>query len=126
MSIWFVSFFLWFFLFAIISLSFTIIFFEIYNVSSTWALLMVFFFILILCFFLYLLFCRKLSKHIFTWDTKSRLGVEREVQKQIEVLKQDKLPYKQEILKEYKDLYFLHLKHNDAIYSQNNDVVLFT
>src|SRR5699024_12619210 len=76
--------------------------------------------------FLYLLFGRKLSKHIFTWDTKSRLGVEREVQKQIEVLKQDKLPYKQEILKEYKDLYFLHLKHNDAIYSQNNDVVLFT
>src|SRR5699024_12290655 len=69
---------------------------------------------------------RKLSKHIFTWDTKSRLGVEREVQKQIEVLKQDKLPYKQEILKEYKDLYFLHLKHNDAIYSQNNDVVIFT
>src|SRR5699024_8303101 len=96
------------------------------NVSSTWAWLMVLFFIPILGFFLYLLFGRKLSKHIFTWDTKSRMGVESEVQKQIEVLKQEKLPYKQEILKEYKDIYFLHLKHNDAIYSQNNDVVLFT
>src|SRR5699024_4055373 len=120
------AFLLGFLLFANIALAFTIIFLERKNVSSTWAWLMVLFFIPILGFFLYLLFGRKLSKHIFTWDTKSRLGVEREVQKQIEVLKQDKLPYKQEILKEYKDLYFLYLKHNDAIYSQNNDVVLFT
>lgn len=121
-----VTFLLGFLLIANIALAFTIIFLERKNVSSTWAWLMVLFFIPILGFFLYLLFGRKLSKHIFTWDTKSRLGVEREVQKQIDIIKQDKLPYKQEILREYKDLYYLHLKHNDAIYSQNNDVTLFT
>src|SRR5699024_12836679 len=69
---------------------------------------------------------RKLSKVIYTRDTKIMMGIEREFQKQIEVLKQDKLPYKQEILKEYKDLNLLQVKHNDAIYSQNNDVVIFT
>src|SRR5699024_8261047 len=126
MSMQLAAFLLGILLFANIALAFTIIFLERKNVSSTWAWLMVLFFIPILGFFLYLLFGLKLSKHIFTWDTKSRLGVEREVQKQIEVLKQDKLPYMQEILKEYKDLYFLHLKYIDVIYIQNNDVVLFT
>src|SRR5699024_1323154 len=100
MSMQLAAFLLGFLLFANIALAFTIIFLERKNVSYTWAWLMVLFFIQILGFFLYLLFGRKLSKNIFTWDTKSRLGVEREVQKQIEVLKQDKLTYKQEKIKE--------------------------
>src|SRR5699024_9234427 len=96
-------------------LAFTIIFLERKNASSTWAWLMVLFFIPVVGFLLYLLFGRKLSRHIFTWDTKSRLGVEKQVQAQIKVIEQDRLPYKRGVLKEYKDLYYLHLKHNDAI-----------
>lgn len=110
-----------------IILAFTIIFFERKNASSTWAWLMVLFFIPILGFILYLIFGRKLShRNIFIWDTKSRLGVEKAVNEQLEIIEQDNLPYKQEVLRQYKELYYLHLKHNDAIYSQNNHVDLFT
>src|SRR5699024_5054041 len=65
-------------------------------------------------------------RNIFIWDTKSRLGVEKAVNEQLEIIEQDNLPYKQEVLRQYKELYYLHLKHNDAIYSQNNHVDLFT
>ena len=88
------------------ALAFTIIFLERKNASSTWAWLMVLFFIPVLGFLLYLLFYRRLSKHIFTWDTKSRLGSKKRVQEQIEVIKQDKLPFKQDVLWQHKDLFF--------------------
>src|SRR5699024_5693092 len=73
------------------------------------------------------LFGRNLTNQkIFTWDTKSRLGVKKEVQEQLKEIEEDQLPFKQEELKEYKELYYLHLKHNDAIYTQNNEVEIFT
>lgn len=112
---------------ANIALAFTVIFMERKNASSTWAWIMVLFFIPILGFILYWLFGRRLSgKRIFRWDTKSRLGIERVVNEQIKIIKQDKLPFKQELLKPYKELFYLHLNSNDAIYSQNNQVQLYT
>lgn len=110
-----------------IVLAFTVIFLERKNASSTWAWLMVLFFIPILGFLLYLLFGRNLTNQkIFTWDTKSRLGVKKEVDAQLSIIEKDKMPYKQDVLKQYKELYYLHLKHNDAIYTQNNEVDLYT
>src|SRR5690625_5298356 len=110
-----------------IVLAFTIIFLERKNASSTWAWLMVLFFIPILGFLLYLILGRSLSKRrIFTSDTESRLGVAKAVTAQLEISDSDKLPDKQNVSKQYKDLYYLHLKNNDAIYSQNNKVELFT
>ncbi|HLR14988.1 MAG TPA: PLDc N-terminal domain-containing protein, partial [Bacillota bacterium] len=51
-------------------LAFTVIFLERRNASSTWAWLMVLFFIPIVGFILYLIFGRKLNnQRIFTWDT---------------------------------------------------------
>src|SRR5699024_4644774 len=82
------------------ALAFMIIFLERKNASSTLSWLLVLLFIPILRFFLYLLFGRRLSKHIFTWDTKSRLGVEKQVNEQIEVIKKDRLPFKQDVLKQ--------------------------
>src|SRR5690625_3435233 len=88
-------------------LAFTVIFLERKNASSTWAWLMVLFFIPILGFLLYLILGRKLSnRRIFTWDTKSRLGVEKAVNAQLEIIAADQLPYKQDVLKQYKDLYY--------------------
>lgn len=110
-----------------IVLAFTIIFMERKNASSTWAWLMVLFFIPILGFVLYLLFGRRLSgKRIFTLDTKSRLGIDRAVQEQLELIENDQLPFKQKELAPYKELFTLHLKNNHAIYSQNNAVDLYT
>src|SRR5699024_341443 len=89
------------------ALAFTIIFLERKNASSTWAWLMVLFFIPVLGFILYLIFGRSLTKEkIFKWDTKSRLGVEQAVNAQLAIIEEDRLPYKQEVLKQYKDLYY--------------------
>lgn len=108
-------------------LAFTVIFLERKNASSTWAWIMVLFFIPILGFLLYLIFGRKLSnRYKFKWDKKRRHGVEKEVEAQLKVIKEDKFTFKQEVLKEYQDLYYMHLKHNDALYSQNNDIQIFT
>jgi len=110
-----------------IALAFTVIFLERKNASSTWAWIMVLFFIPILGFILYFFFGRRLSgKHLFTLDTKSRLGIERAVNEQLEIIQKDQLPFKQKALAPYKELFTLHLKNNDAIYSQNNEVDLFT
>src|SRR5690625_7488745 len=58
------------------ALAFTVIFLERKNASSTWAWLMVLFFIPVLGFILYLILGRSLSRErIFKWDKKSRLGV---------------------------------------------------
>ncbi len=108
-------------------LAFTIIFLERRNASSTWAWLMVLFFIPVLGFILYLIFGRRLSKDkIFTWDTKVKLGVKREVKSQIEAIKSGRLSFKQPELFQYVDLYYLHLVNDDAIYTQENKVDVFT
>ncbi len=109
-----------------IALAFTVIFLERKNASSTWAWIMVLFFIPILGFILYFFFGRRLSgKRLFTLDTKSRLGIKRAVREQLEIIQNDRLPFKQKVLAPYKELFTLHLKNNDAIYSQNNKVDLF-
>ncbi|HLS60014.1 MAG TPA: cardiolipin synthase [Virgibacillus sp.] len=108
-------------------LAFTVIFFERKHASSTWAWLMVLFFIPIAGFILYLIFGRKLSGHqIFTWDTKSKLGVKKEVKSQIRAIENNEFTFKDKGLTDYKDLYYLHLKNNDAIYSQDNKVDIYT
>lgn len=107
-------------------LAFTIIFLERKNATSTWAWLMVLFFIPVAGFLFYLIFGRKLSRQrIFLWDTKSRLGVKKEVNAQIEALKRDQFTLKNKALAKYKDLFYLHLKNDDAIYTQDNKVDIF-
>lgn len=110
-----------------IALASTIIFLERKDASATWAWIMVLMFIPIAGFFLYLVFGRKLSdKRIFTWDTKSRLGVKKEVNKQLRAIEENNFIFKHKHLTEYKDLYLLHLQNNDAIFTQDNDVEIFT
>lgn len=120
-------FFLGFIMFFNFVLAFTVIFLERKDASSTWAWLMVLFFIPIVGFILYLIFGRRLSnKKIFTWDTKSRLGVKKEVQSQIRAIEQDEFTFKHKELTKYKDLYYMHLKNNDAIYTHNNMIDIYT
>ncbi|UFT99022.1 cardiolipin synthase [Radiobacillus kanasensis] len=110
-----------------IALAFAIVFLERKDASATWAWLMVLLFIPVLGFILYLIFGRKLSnRRIFTWDTKSRLGVKKAVQSQLRALEEDRLILKDERLREYKDLFYLHLRNDDAILTQDNQVEIFT
>ncbi|HLR52866.1 MAG TPA: cardiolipin synthase [Candidatus Avamphibacillus sp.] len=110
-----------------IALGFSIIFLEHKDASSAWAWLMVLLFIPILGFFLYLIFGKPISnRKIFTWDTKSKLGVKAAVQSQLRDLDENRFQFKDERLAEYKDLYYLHLRNNDAILTTDNQVEIFT
>ncbi|HEX6594026.1 MAG TPA: cardiolipin synthase [Bacillota bacterium] len=110
-----------------IALGFSIIFLERKNASSAWAWLMVLLFIPVLGFLLYLIFGKPLNnRRIFTWDTKSRLGVKKAVQSQLRAIEKGQLRFKHRELAKYQDLYYLHLRNNDAILTQDNDVKIYT
>ncbi|MDY0404476.1 cardiolipin synthase [Virgibacillus sp. 179-BFC.A HS] len=110
-----------------IGLGISIIFLERKDATSTWAWLMVLLFIPILGFILYLIFGRKLStRRIFTWDTKSRLGVKTAVQSQLRQLEENNFEFKDPEIALYKDLYYLHLRNDDAVFTQDNKVKIFT
>ncbi|WP_284140193.1 MULTISPECIES: cardiolipin synthase [unclassified Virgibacillus] len=110
-----------------IALGMSIIFLERKDASSTWAWLMVLLFIPIAGFFLYLIFGKPISRRrIFTWDTKSRLGVKKAVQSQLRAIEEDTFAFKHKELVAYKDLYYLHLRNDDAIFTQDNQVDIFT
>ncbi|MDC3416835.1 cardiolipin synthase [Aquibacillus salsiterrae] len=116
-----------FLLFFNILLAVVIVFLERKNATATWAWLLVLFFIPVAGFILYLIFGRKLSnKTIFTWDTKSRLGVKKAVQQQLRSIENGTFELKQTNLMQYKDLFYLHLRNDDAIFTQDNTVELFT
>jgi cardiolipin synthase A/B len=107
-----------------ITLGLSIVFLERRDPSATWAWLMVLLFVPVIGFFLYLIFGRRISgKRIFTWDAKAKLGVKAKVQSQLRAIENDEFTFKD--LAEYKDLYYLHLRNDAAIYTQNNKVDLF-
>jgi len=108
-------------------LALAIIFLERRDASATWAWLMVLLFLPIAGFIFYLIFGRRLSnKEIFTWDKKSRLGLLSAVQDQLQAIKEGRLEINHPDIVPYEDLIYLHLKNNDALYSDNNEVEVFT
>lgn len=57
---------------------------------------------------------------------KRKLGLKQEVETQLKVMENDHFPFDQKELVEHEDLYYLHLKNGDAVYSQDNKVDIFT
>lgn len=103
----------------------TIVFLERKNPTSTWAWILVITFVPIAGFFLYLIFGRKLSrKKLFIWDNKSKLGVKKAVANQLELLDEGSFPIP-ELYKDNIDLFYLHLRNNDALLTQENEVEIF-
>ncbi|MFD2629275.1 cardiolipin synthase [Oceanobacillus kapialis] len=114
-------------IFINIALGVSIIFLERKDATSTWAWLMVLLFIPIIGFFLYLIFGKPISKRrIFTWDTKSRLGVKKAVQSQLRAIEEERFEFKHKEIAEYEDLVYLHLRNDDAIFTQDNSVDIYT
>ncbi|MFG6113935.1 cardiolipin synthase [Halobacillus sp. MO56] len=108
-------------------LAFAIIFLERRDASATWAWLMVLLFIPVGGFLLYLIFGRRLSKkEIFTWDKKNRLGLLAAVQDQLRSIEQDTLKLDHTELETFEDLFYLHLKNNDALLTKDNHIEIFT
>ncbi|WP_091496814.1 cardiolipin synthase [Amphibacillus marinus] len=113
------------FVFMHIALAFTIVFLERKNPMSTWAWLLVFTFVPVGGIFLYFIFGRKLTgKKLFIWDNKSKLGVRKAVENQLQLLDEDSFPIPDHY-QQHKDLFYLHLRNNDAILTQENEVEIF-
>ncbi|WP_100009770.1 cardiolipin synthase [Lentibacillus sediminis] len=116
-----------FVIFTNIALGVSIIFLERKDPTSTWAWLMVLLFIPLAGFIIYLIFGKPISnRRIFTWDTKSRLGVKTAVQSQLRAIEDGTFEFRHKEMAEYEDLVYMHLRNDDAIFTQNNKVDLYT
>ena len=99
------------FIFNIV-LAAALVFLERRDASSTWAWLLVLFFIPILGFFIYLLLGRQLRKKtLFKWEGTRRIGIENRIAHQMNELHDGTFHYKNENSKEYEDLIYLHRKY---------------
>lgn len=105
-----------------------VVFLERKNPSSTWAWLMVLFFIPILGFILYIVFGQNLSKRrIFKWDKLEHTYLQKAVSAQMKLIKGAQRPsFLNPPVWEYKDLIYLHLNNNEALFTKNNSITIFT
>lgn len=105
----------------------TVIFLERKKPSSSWAWLLVLFFLPFVGFFLYLLLGRQLrKKHLFRWEGQKDIGIEKLISYQIEAIKNDRLEFRTEHMKEYNHLIYMNLTTNNAVLTQDNDVKIFS
>ena len=103
-----------------------ILFLERKDASATWAWLLVLTFIPFLGFILYLIFGQNLTREkLFQWEDIKKIGIEHLINEQIQQLRSDSFPFKDQYANAYKDLIYLQLANNGAILTQNNDVKIF-
>ncbi|MDQ0233500.1 cardiolipin synthase [Metabacillus malikii] len=104
-----------------------VIFRERKDASASWAWLLVLFFIPLLGFLLYMLFGQNLSRyHLFQWEDRKKLGIEKLLTNQVEQLRYDTFEYQNEVERNYKQLIYMHLINNDAVLMKDNHIDIFT
>ena len=109
-----------------ILLAIALIFLERRDATSTWAWLLVLFFIPFFGFFIYLLLGRRLrKKHLFRWEGRSKIGIDQLIDYQIEAIEDNTFEFRLDDTAHYKDMINLLLKSNDAVLTQDNDVQVF-
>lgn len=110
-----------------IMLALVVIFQERRDVGSTWAWLLVLFFIPILGFVMYLLLGQNLSrKRLFQWDDLKKTGFEKELETQLTKLRLNQFYYRNDVTKNNHDLIYMHMINNQAILTEDNSVEIFT
>jgi cardiolipin synthase len=103
-----------------------VIFRERRDASSSWAWLLVLFFIPLLGFLLYLLFGQNLSRyHMFQWEDRKKLGIETLLSRQLEQIRNDTFEFRSETERDNKQLIYMHLINNDAVLTKDNLVDVF-
>jgi len=104
-----------------------VIFRERRDATSSWAWLLVLFFIPLLGFLLYLLFGQNLSRYrMFQWEDRKKLGIEKLLATQLEEIRQNTFVFKNETAQKYKQLINMHIINNDAVLTDDNAVEIFT
>ncbi|MHA6482012.1 cardiolipin synthase [Paenibacillus sp. strain BS8-2] len=110
-----------------IFLAITVIFLERRNASSTWAWLMVLFFIPILGFVMYLILGQKMRKRqLNKLLGENRRIIEEALEKQSDMLgRRELLPPDSEMAM-YQDMMYMNLTTSYALYTNNNHIDIFT
>ncbi|RFB10251.1 cardiolipin synthase [Bacillus sp. HNG] len=104
-----------------------VIFRERRDASSTWAWLLVLFFIPVAGFILYLLLGRNLTRdHLFQWDDLKKSGIEEVLEKQKELLRTQRFLFNNPITQDNQDLIYMNLVNANALFTKNNAVEVFT
>ncbi|MGG1574639.1 cardiolipin synthase [Fictibacillus sp. NRS-1165] len=110
-----------------ILLAAVIVFRERRDASSTWAWLLVLLFIPLGGFFLYLLFGQNLSRNrLFQWDDQKKLGLEKTLNSQMKHLREGSFEFCNEPERASQDLIYMQLLNNQAPFSRDNSVEIFT
>ncbi|WP_042460601.1 cardiolipin synthase [Neobacillus dielmonensis] len=103
-----------------------VLFLERRDAGTTWAWLLVLFFIPILGFILYLLFGQNLSrKHLFYWEDLKKTGFEEKVSTQLVNIHRNQFEFRNPSSKHNRDLIYMQLVNNHAYLSEDNSVDLF-
>ncbi|WP_019412613.1 cardiolipin synthase [Paenisporosarcina sp. TG20] len=109
-----------------IFLAIILIFLERRDASSSWAWLMILFFIPIIGFLLYLLFGRQLrKKHFFRWEGRSKIGIDNLIDYQIKAIEAGTFEFRLKDSLAYQELIYMHLRNNHAVLTQDNAVTIF-
>lgn len=109
-----------------ILLALTVIFLERKDPSSTWAWILVLFFLPLAGFILYLLFGRQLrKKHLFRWEGSKEIGIDKLINYQKQTIKAGQYDYRIDNAEDYEDLIYMNLITNNAVLTQDNQVTIF-
>ncbi|AFH60082.1 cardiolipin synthase [Paenibacillus caseinilyticus] len=104
-----------------------VIFKERRDVGSTWAWLLVLFFVPLLGFILYLFFAQNFRRHrLFQWDDLNKLGIDEIVGEQLARMSRREFEFRSEAARANRDLIYMHLINNQALLTEENRVDLFT
>ncbi|WP_251554646.1 cardiolipin synthase [Neobacillus muris] len=103
-----------------------VLFLERRDAGTTWAWLLVLFFIPILGFILYLLFGQNLSRrHLFQWEDLKKTGFEKVVSTQLAEIHSNQFQFRNPASRNNRDLIYMQLMNNQAYLSEDNAVDLF-
>ncbi|MFJ8237713.1 cardiolipin synthase [Ureibacillus sp. NPDC094379] len=104
----------------------TVIFLERKDASSTWAWVLVLFFLPLVGFILYLMLGRQLrKKHLFRWEGSKDIGIDKLISYQLEALEENNLEFQSLHVENHKELIQLNLKTSKAVLTQDNDVKIY-
>ncbi len=104
-----------------------IIFIERKDASTTWAWLMILFFIPFIGFVVYLFLGQNLTRRrLFDWEGIRKVGITDIISKQIAQIRNPAFSFHDENVDPYRDLIYMHLINNDAILTKDNEISIFT
>ncbi|GAB6927333.1 cardiolipin synthase [Paenibacillus sp. JCM 10914] len=104
-----------------------VVFKERRDAGSTWAWLLVLFFIPILGFALYLLFAQNLRRiRLFHWDDLQKTGIENVLLSQMKGIGKGDFHFRNQAAEDNSDLIHMQINENQAILTDDNHVDIFT